>query len=105
MLVLVLDLFGRRVVTGARSCWCFHANLIANRRIEEGIKRDPLLTAQGTEGGWTGSWVHASVRRQGRIADVSKASRLYPLPGIRIRSFFRDSVSPWGQVKYYAVQR
>ena len=46
------------------------------RRSEEGIKRDALLTAQASE-----AWGEVSVsgaRRQGRMADASKASRFIP---------------------------
>jgi hypothetical protein len=59
-------------VAGAGSCWCCYANLIAYRRIEKGIKRDALLTAQASRG--------RNVRRRhkGRMADVSKASRFIP---------------------------
>jgi hypothetical protein len=60
-------------VAGAGSCWCCYASLIAYRRIEKGIKRDALLTAQASGG-------RGNVRRRhkGRIADVSKASRFIP---------------------------
>jgi hypothetical protein len=60
-----------RSYLGAGSCWCCHANL-AYRRNEEGIKRDALLTAQASGG--LGS-LNVRRRRQGCIADVSKASR------------------------------
>jgi hypothetical protein len=48
VVVLVVDL---SVVAGAGSCWCCHANLIAYRRIEKGIKRDALLTYCASERG------------------------------------------------------
>ena len=67
---------------------CCHANLIAYRRSEEGVERTLYLVRKRATA-W-GS-VSASVRRrrQGRNADVSKASHFIPssnLPTIRIGS-------------------
>ncbi len=61
----------------AGSCWCCRANLIAYQLIEEGIKRDCLYLLRKAVAAPWGS-VSVRRRRQGGIADVSKASRFIP---------------------------
>jgi hypothetical protein len=63
--------FGRS--RGAGPCWCSTQNLIAGRRSEEGIKPTLYLPRKRAE-----PWGSARRKRQGHMADVSKASRFIP---------------------------